>query len=162
MKLNLLKLCLVALFLNSCAVEKPCTLIPEQAPELRGFKLGLSLPEVRQKFPDFPQPKELEYGKAIAKVYPWQVSEQNALKDIEIEFVDNRIVKIEVFYNDELKWKSADEFAQKTGEAMKLDGTWKKVGDDTSTSEWRAMSCRMLSVGLASKKGLPITCDFHL
>jgi len=63
------------------------------------------------------------------------------LKYAELELLDGRLVEINVYYPNDVNWKSADEFAQKTGEALKLSGTWRKVGQDNDFSEMRHLMC---------------------
>ncbi len=65
-----LSIILFSLFLlvscNKVNVEKPenvCTLTPEQVPEVRGFRLGMSYDAVKQRFPGICPAKSISsYG----------------------------------------------------------------------------------------------------
>lgn len=152
MKLHLLELLMVLLF-TSCAIEKPCTLKLEQAPELRGLRLGMSNDEVKKLYSNFPvfrtsELNPVKFGKDIIRFDGSELNQHSELKDIQsmvVTFVDSKAAKITIFYLNTLNWKTADEFAKKIGQALKLDGTWKKVGEDNS-SAMRVTNCNGFAV----------------
>lgn len=133
------------------ACSQPCTLTPEQAPEMRGFRLLMSVEEIRAKYKDFPIPSANEFG--LAKVlivnnanYPMNYVINRSRPDgviivngigypeikgtsrIYLEIFDGRIMKIKVFYFNDLKWNSVDEFTKKTAESLELKGAWRGGG----------------------------------
>jgi len=152
---------LVAGVLSACKTEQPCTIKLEQSPELRGLRLGMPVSDIQRRFPGFPTPNADQLGLArvaisnsdskTAPLYPGEGAlnfvnaspwpELNQLKYAELELLDGRLVEINVYYPNDVNWKSADEFAQKTGEALKLNGTWRKVGQDNDFSEMRHLMC---------------------
>jgi hypothetical protein len=146
----------------SCASEKPCTLKLEQAPELRGLRLGMSVSDIQKRFPGFPAVSGNEVGiatveisdifvrnvldqpigdKVVSFVSAGPFPELKGIKHIELKLTDGRVTEITVYYARDINWKSADEFAQKTSETLKLDGSWRKVGQDSDYSEVRSMQC---------------------
>lgn len=146
----------------ACTVDKPCTLKLEQSPDLRGFRLGMSLSDIQKRFPGFPTVSANQVGLATVEtsdVYVGNVldkpvgenvvsfvsaapfPELKELKYIELKLLDGRLTEITVYYANDIKWKSADEFAKKIGESLKLDGSWGKIGKDDNYSEVRYMHC---------------------
>ena len=158
-RIQLLILLLLAATLCACTAEQPCTVKFEQSPELRGFRLGMSVSDVQKRFVGFPAPIADELGLATIEIsnrYSTHTStdhmvlnfvdaspyaELSQLKHTELKFLDGRLIEITVYYPNDLNWKSGDEFARKTGEALKLNGTWRKVGSDDDYSEIRSLYC---------------------
>ena len=97
MRLLLLNLCFFALFFNSCAVKKPCTLKLEQIPELRGLKLGMTLQEIQKKSPNVSPPRQVGYGKSFLSIETVKYPELKDVKYLELELVDEKIVKITTY-----------------------------------------------------------------
>jgi hypothetical protein len=173
---RILALCFIVLAQVACSSSgKPCIVELEQAPELRGFRLGMSLEDIRKRFPKFPGIGSSQIGLAtveISSAYTQDAldrpsgdgnnnfnlisaapfPELNEVKHIELKLLDWRVIEITVYYDNDIKWKSADEFAQKTGEALKLDGTWHKVGSD-DISQMRALQCGQSSEGFSVYAG---------
>jgi hypothetical protein len=162
--IRLIALTLAALLFVGCAVDKPCTVTTENAPELRGFRLGMGLSDIQKRFPSFPSSRisANQMGLAIVEMstahqnnalgspegqnfislyYRGDYPELNDLEDIELKLLDGHLIEITVYYPNDIKWKSADEFAQKTSEALKLDGSWRQLGKDDDYSEARSMIC---------------------
>jgi hypothetical protein len=168
----------------ACHKDEPCTVQYEQSPELRGFRLGMSISDIQRRFPGFPTPGADDLGLATvgiseryssnapqrrtgdivmnvvnASLYP----ELNQLKYAELKLLDGQLVEITVYYPNDLNWKSADEFARKTGEAMKLNGTWRQVGNDDSFSEIRHLQCGDVTKGFWVSAGMrrpPLPDDY--
>lgn len=134
---------LLCFALTSCAVNKPCSLKLDQSPELRGIRLGMTIDEVKSKYPSFGKPgvaysKEEGFGKEIVRI---DKPDPKEVESMIITFVDSKATRIKVFYNNDLNWKSADEFAKQTAKALKLDGTWEKIGQDNEAGSMRYMNC---------------------
>src|SRR5688572_8233663 len=127
-------LILIALF-AACSKNQPCTVQLEQSPELRGFRLGMSVADIRQRFNGFPTPEADDLGVATVEISNMYSSasparrsgdvvlnfvnatpyaELNQLKHAELKLLDGRLVEITVYYPNDLNWSSADEFAKKT------------------------------------------------
>lgn len=161
--------------LCACHRDEPCTVQYEQSPELRGFRLGMSVADIQSRFPGFPTPDANDLGLSTveisdryssnspkrqtgdmvmnfvnASLYP----ELNQLKFAELKLLDGKLIEVTVFYPNDLKWESADEFARKTGEALKLNGTWRKIGDDNSFSEIRSLQCGEVTKGFNVTAGM--------
>jgi hypothetical protein len=142
--------------------SQPCTVTLEQSPELRGLRLGMSLSDIQKRFSGFPFVSANQFGVAtveISSAYASNVLDKpirddivsllsassfpdlKGVKHVELKLLDGRLIEISFFYPNDLTWKSADEFVKKTAEALKLDGSWTKIGDD------RYSAVRLLQCG---------------
>ncbi|HEV2705660.1 MAG TPA: hypothetical protein VGV59_07020 [Pyrinomonadaceae bacterium] len=172
--IRLLALNLTAALYLGCAVNQPCTVKMEQSPEVRGFRLGMSMADIQKRFPGFPDVAANQFGVAtvkISSVYVRNVLDKpigedvvsfvsaapfpdlNELKHVELKLLDGHLREITVFYPNDIKWKSADEFVQKTGAALKLNGSWQKVGNDSDYSETRSLRCGEVLKGFTVNAG---------
>ncbi len=137
--------CLTILTQTACT--QPCTLNLEQAPELRGFRLGMSIEQIQARFQGFPNPPANEFGLATVVLdrsivieetrpstgytfVPARYRELDGVDRMYLKIVDGHIAEIEVYYTNDLKWRSVDEFVSRTAEALKLNGDWKKQNED--------------------------------
>lgn len=176
----LVMLCVVPVFC-SCHRSQPCTLGYDQSPELRGFRLGMPVADIQSRFAGFPTPAVDDLGVssvvisgkavdplrlydrgAITNVNPEKYPELNQLKYAELKLLDGKVIEITVYYANDLNWKSVDEFAEKTGEALKLNGTWTKVGNDGSSS-MRNLMCGEIRNGFHVNAGMnrpPLTGEY--
>lgn len=134
---------------SGCSV--PCKLNPSNAPELRGFRLGMTLDEIKRKYPKLPPISANEYG--LSKLYfdrtpkPQQsynefnfinadfYDELKGTRRVYLELVDNQIAAIKVVYTDEIPWKSDEEFIRKTAESLNIEGTW------SNNDGYRSLQC---------------------
>jgi hypothetical protein len=163
-RIRLITLTLAVLLHLACTVDKPCTVTMENAPELRGFRLGMSLSDIQKRFPNFPASNisANQFGVAtvdmsavyrdnnfgtplghniISLYYISSFPELSGLKHVELKLLDGRLIEVTVFYPNDIKWQSVDEFVQKTSEALKLNGSWHKIGTDGTYSESRLLQC---------------------
>jgi hypothetical protein len=151
----------LVLALQFACTQPPCTLTAEQAPELRGFRLLMSIEEIQAKHRGFPTPPADEFG--LAKVVivdnlngktkddikPYGATVVNSadfpeikgISRIYLEIIDNRLASIQVVYLNDVKWNSVDEFIKKTAQTMKLNGSWEKVNGD-----YQSLRCGEVSV----------------
>jgi len=120
-----------------------CTKPLNQAPELRGFRLGTSVNEIQNRFPGFPQLSPDEFGLAKVIIQATNIPEAvlpagdnyvlvsvsrypeiGGTDRIILKFVDGKIASIKVYYPDDIKWSSVDEFVKKTSESLDLPNGW--------------------------------------
>ena len=151
-------LCLALLVQVSCA--KRCTRSLEQAPELRGFHLGTTFTQVQNRFPGFPNLIANEDGSARVNINVASMPGPETVKPsggghvlvsasrypellgtnrIILEFVDGRLAKMTVFYPKDLKWRSVDEFVQRTSETLNLPDGWET---STSSEDYKRVFCQ--------------------
>lgn len=135
--------------LTTHAQNTRCTLRAEQAPTLRGFRLGMTIEELRAMYPAIQEyagaasrssilitPAD-EYGRTSVSftageysVYDREAAEKfKAVQRVELKFLDRKIISIQVTYDDSVKWNNGKEFLNRVTEALKLPNAWK--ADDT-------------------------------
>ena len=151
-------LCLALLVQLSCA--KRCTRSLEQAPDLRGFRLGTTLSQIQNRFPGVPNLTANEFGSGKFTINVTSMPGPETVKPsgggyvlvsasrypellgtdrIILELVDGRLAKITVLYPKDLKWRSVDEFVQKTAETLNLPDGWEA---SDSTKDYRHVFCK--------------------
>lgn len=118
----------------------------------------MSVQEIQANHKDFPTPQTNESGLAkvvivnygnsdytrtsemlsnkILSVNGSNYPELKGINRIYLDFVGGRIAKIKVFYTNDLKWTSVDEFVQKTAESLQLQGGWEKTDEN-----YRKLGC---------------------
>jgi hypothetical protein len=132
-----ISICVFIMLSTSCS--QPCTLRVETAPELRGFRLGMSIEQIQNKFRGLSIPPANEFGLATviidSSVSADQINPSTAhsfvaaarypefsgVRRIYLEIVDGSLATIKVFYKNEPKWNSVDEFISRTSEALRLN-----------------------------------------
>ncbi|MBA3714814.1 MAG: hypothetical protein H0W76_20540 [Pyrinomonadaceae bacterium] len=133
--MNLTRLLLITLFVLSGtafinAQENKCTLKIEQAPELRGFRLGMTWDQVKAYVPgvevSFRSEFDFYQETTISNLKLKGIGETVAsgVSLINLVFVDNKLIHIRVDYSDPIEWKSADEFSAKVSNALRLPNAW--------------------------------------
>lgn len=161
---------------NSIATPK-CTITLAQSQEIRGFRLGMTLDELKQKFPNLPEPKyepryksdsifglpELEFysvsshenssGTTTVFVDKNQYPDFKGIHNIIVQFLDNKICSIKVTYKTETKDpKIKEEFYQKIYELLKLDGGWTQPNSEEADK--KLMTCSGFTVLVNMNKDL--------
>jgi hypothetical protein len=105
-----------------------CTLNVEQAPELRGFRLGMTADQIKARVPGI-QIKQQEFGASYAFLSSVDFHNLDAvaykgINDIGFQFLDDRLVRFTVNYQS-VPWKTAGQFAAKVSESLKLPDVWR-------------------------------------
>jgi hypothetical protein len=116
------------------AQEAPCKL--KVAPEVRGFRLGMSPEQVKAKLKFVVgSEKPDEIGVATFFVGPISLADEKAgqgLSTISFEFLDNRLTYIEVNYDSSVKWDNVEQFTSALSESLNLPDKW---GSPITTSQ---------------------------
>jgi hypothetical protein len=142
-----------------------CELDLDHAPAVRGFRLGMTLDSIRSRFPDLADvtPNKLGLTKIdienaamneekkrqtsshsdipVLLVDTSKYPEFSGARRVRLELVDNRVASIEVVYSDEIKWKSLEEFLKSVAEGLKVNGVWRKTGEDHEYIQDRSIAC---------------------
>lgn len=171
--IRFLTISLLIVLCLGCSTNQPCTVPFEQSPEVRGFRLGMSLSDIQKRFAGFPSVSANQLGVATIEISRGYVKnvlnepigdnvvtslsassfpELTELKHVELKLLDGRLIEITVFYPNDIKWQSADEFVQKTSEALKLNGTWKHLSD-SDYSNSRLLQCGDILKGFFVQAG---------
>lgn len=112
-----------------------CTLTRDQAPEIGGFRLGMTQAEVRQLVPSIIISPANDLGVSNAALKSDAIARLTAssffdgVEGIEIEFVDGRLSFIRVAYPVTNKWTSKDEFLSVMAPKFQLHQPWKPFYD---------------------------------
>ena len=143
-------------------IENVCTLTPEQFPEIRGFRLGMSLDQILKKYPptfcksNNPKPetsmsvsiyllKDSETSTSCFKydsynsipIYKSQHSELNGISKIELEIKANSVSKISVEYETTSDQELSKVFHDKVKETLGLAEwtNWKTTNESPFSSQ---------------------------
>jgi hypothetical protein len=148
-----------------------CALTIEQSPDVRGLRLGMTLDQVREVFPELPDPPPDEFGWAgyrINGVEKKDVEIQQARSEgvyiiarvdidrhpetkgvyLRIELVDQHLSLLKVHYVGGEKWTAASDFTRQINRTFGLPGAWERF--DSSTYD---LLCQQFTVyaGLQSR-----------
>ena len=122
----------------SSAQESKCTLtlaqLP-QAPELRGFHLGMTVEQVKARIPKLVLGQTDQLGVAKTSINPdfnpnVDKSIFEGVRTVSFEFLDQRLFSLWIGYNSSFKWQRLDEFLPEISKALNFPNAWK-------TSSWR-------------------------
>jgi len=117
-----------ATFIN--AQENKCTLKINQAPELRGFRLGMTVEQVKSRFPFI---RVIDSGE-FAFYKSGQITSENlktidsfrGIQGIGLIFLDDKIISVDVGYDSSIEWKNEEQFSTRVGEMLKLPNAWQR------------------------------------
>lgn len=123
-----------AITLNTACTHQPeqpkknlCALDVAHMPPLVGLKLGMSIDEVKAKFPDTFDFKSLSWGKVFATSYK-HIENTTQMK---CDFIDGKLFSIEATYQGtKSEWREG-EFARAAEEKFGLKHEWKNsIGEN--------------------------------
>lgn len=131
-----------------------CGLTIAELPELRGFKLGINVVEIRRRHPNFPQPQPDSIGYAQADHhihYLMSFGEESVIYEpdrkglsrIQLAFFDGKIVEMKITYDDSVKWIDVGEFITSLSNSLKLPGisAWMEIDPNS-----RELTCNGNSI----------------
>jgi hypothetical protein len=119
----------------------PCTIGISDAPELRGFRLGMTDHEIVNKWPGLKEIKPDPHGISYVVFHQWSglettrpgihqaermiaAQDMKGAKRITLTLVDRRVAKIKVTYDSDVKWASETEFAKAASAGLGIAGDW--------------------------------------
>ena len=122
-------LCLTA---AASSQAQPCTLKSDQlpdAPELRGFRLGMTLEQVRARVPQiqFGRPNEIGVTKtSINPLYDQRFDKVRFadVRTISFDFLDGELTTFWIGYESTFKPQAIDEFVAGISRSLNLAATW--------------------------------------
>lgn len=99
------------------------------APELFGFRLGMTTAEVKARVPQvkFGRANEFEVLKtSINPHYDSRIDESSysGLRTISLEFLDGRLTSLWLGYDESFKWQTADAFVGGISQSLRLPNAW--------------------------------------
>lgn len=117
---------------SSSSAGSACTLTPEQAPEIRGLRLGMSAEQLLTLFPDEANRRRIIDAVSVSKqpeLYGvGNLDLAGSEKDnprfagvnyISIRLLDERVTSFHIGYKP-VEWKSVDQFVTKLSEGLRL------------------------------------------
>lgn len=134
-----------------------CTLKLAQlptVPELRGFRLGMTLEQFRARVPKLILRPADEFGATAINIYPEHENNIDkttfeGVRTISLEFLDGRVVSLWVGYAPEFKWKTLEEFLAHMPSALNLPDAWQVKG------RGKQMTCDDFQVTISTIGGNP-------
>ncbi len=135
-RMTVICLLLFACTLACHAQEATCALklteLP-QAEELRGFRLGMTLEQVKALIPKLALRQADEFGVAKTSVNPDFNPDVNkaafqGVRTISFEFLDDKLFSLGIAYNNSFKWQRLDDFLPQISKALHLPMRWQARG----------------------------------
>lgn len=108
------------------AKQAGCRLTLAEVPELRGFRLGMTLRQVKEKITTESYFDNLytlsEFGERSIRITGYQLKGENSkgVSDVGFEFLDDKLTLIKVTYDGSVRWKSSQDFISRVVEALGL------------------------------------------
>jgi hypothetical protein len=109
------------------AQENRCALTLGQSPELGGLRLGMTEEQVRARFKIVEREPADEYGVASLRLEPPVNQSTEAVRDISIELIKERIVSIRLVYRATANAADYRVFTAGVSQSLKLPPAWKRV-----------------------------------
>ena len=99
-------------------------------PELRGFRAGMTLDEVKARLPKLQLKSADEFGFTSLNIFPeYEAGIDKAafagVRTISLDILDGRVFSIWIGYDKTFKWQSLDEFVVGMTAALKLPDRWR-------------------------------------
>lgn len=158
-----------ALLSSPQAKNSQCPLTLQQAPEIRGFRLGMTMDELKKRFPNFKTTKSDEFGfikgkilNSEAKEYlgnvdatyvsPAKYPEFKEMFLAELHLFKDRVISLQTGYPSGAVDMSKDEYKKKVAETLGLPNAY--VDDDSFFSPDGIINCEgfRATVGTSSWK----------
>jgi hypothetical protein len=161
--MKVLRICFVTAIVLACAVlaygqKSQCVL--KQAPQFRGFHLGMTTLDVRNMLEDatlfdLNAPRR-EPGSQAVRLSATELKEDIAegIDEINLAFVDGKLATIKVTFNNVVTWDNAEDYFVKMSETLGLPKpvAANKTGD--RGNEKYKIECTSFAVALAYSFGV--------
>lgn len=142
-------LLLIIFSIGATARAQKCELTLEQSPTLRGFTLGMASSQANSRLRGmiFPKPDALGGQKvaltsaALRRITP---DSSAGVKRGELEFLDGRLVRIEVVYDGSVEWDGIDDFIFRLSQSLGLPPIWPGTSEPSYYAR-RAFSVKALA-----------------
>lgn len=129
-----IKTLMVLLVLGSASAiaAQQCSLKIEQlkdAPELRGFRLGMSQDQVKSRVPQIRFGGADKFGVVKTSINPlydarFDKASFADVRTISLDFLDDKLTTLWIGYEGSFKWKTVDEFVSGISQSLELPATW--------------------------------------
>ena len=149
-RLTLSLLTLLITCSHVAAQSNPCSLATYPLPEVHGFSLGMSVEEVKQRYPNFvpPTPDKIGFGDfdydfllgssrreraGEERKEPLKGIDSKNLRAVVLAFLDERLAAFTISFNYAREWANVDEFLDALINTLKLPsrGAWTSLNSRT-------------------------------
>lgn len=99
------------------------------APELFGFRLGMTRDEIKELVPQSVFPRDDHFGVSRTTINPHfdpkidQVK-YNGVRSISLDLLDDKLTSLWIGYDENFKVQTVDEFVKLISESLKVSGPW--------------------------------------
>jgi hypothetical protein len=137
MKNDIWKICFVPFLILWCASvataqDKQCTLKLAQlpaAPELVGFRMGMTREQVQDRIPQVVFPRKTTFGLAKTSINPdfdprINKSKFAGVRTVSLDLLDDKLTSLWLGYDSSFKWQTVPEFVEGISRSLHLPETW--------------------------------------
>jgi hypothetical protein len=133
--------------LNVFAQDNQCTVklsdLPD-APELFGFRMGMTTQQVKARIPQVAFGRVNEFGVSKTSINPdfdprIDKSTFAGVRTVSLDFLDGRTTSLWFGYDGSFKWQTVPEFVQRISQSLRLPaawGPWKTRGRQLSCADF--------------------------
>ena len=148
----------LALWVVTASAQQPtCSVKVDQlpdAPELRGFHLGMTYDQVKERVPPIQFGRADQFGVAKTSVNPYfdprfDKASFADVRTVSLDFLDGKLVTLWIGYESTFKWQKLDEFVAGISKALNLPVAW------SAKRGGQQLSCDGFSVFAAVIAGSP-------
>jgi hypothetical protein len=147
----------VLLWVVTVNAQGNCAITPDQIPaaaELHGFRLGMSMEQVRLRVPPVIFGHTNQFGVSRTSINPafdqrFDQASFAGVRTVSFTFLDGQLYELWIGYDSTFKWQKLDEFVPGVSKALNLPATWE------TKSRGEQMSCSGLRVAAAMMAGSP-------
>ena len=129
------------------------------APELRGFHLGMTYDQVKARVPPIQFGRADQFGVAKTSINPsfgpqFEKASFADVRTISLDFLDGKLVTLWIGYENTFKWQKLDEFVSGMSKSLNLPAAWppKRGGQ-----ELRCDGFSVLASVIAGSPGIRLT-----
>src|SRR6188474_618816 len=120
------------LLLLSQSVSAQCTKKMSElpaAPELLGFRLGMTKEQIKARIPQTKFGHPDPFGVTKTTINPYfdetiDKSKLESVRSISLDLVDDKLTSIWIGFDDTFKAHTADEFVKLLSQSLQLEGNW--------------------------------------
>ena len=132
MRLRLLFLALLVSISATSSIDAQCTQklveLP-QAPELLGFRLGMTKDEIKARVPQTRFGHADDFGVSKTTINPYfdesiDKSKLESVRSISLDLLDDRLTSIWIGYDETYKVQAVEDFIKSVSASLKLTGPW--------------------------------------
>lgn len=142
---------------RASAQQPTCALKLDQlaeAPELRGFRLGMTPDQARARAPQIQFGRADQFGVLKISINPsfdprFDKASFAGVRTISLDFLDGKLIVLWIGYDDTFKWQTVDDFVAGINKSLNLPAAW------SAKRGGRQLTCEGFSVFVTTIAGSP-------